>query len=73
VFDEVYTNNYQSKDHKLTVRTVDTSSEGYQCAVKYMIRVNEKDFSNPDHLQKLAATAKMSPEEFKKEFEYLVQ
>lgn len=57
----------------MRIRTVDVESEGYKCARKYMIRLFPEDFSDPNRLKRLADTAKMTPEQFKKQFEYLVQ
>jgi 6-phosphofructokinase 1 len=57
---------------KVNIRPVDVKSEGYQCALKYMIRLEQKDITDENRLQKLAQVAKMSAEEFKNEFGYLV-
>lgn len=56
---------------KIKVRLVDLSSEAYEVGRKYMIRLEKDDFSGPS-LQALAATARMTPKEFKKRFSYLV-
>jgi 6-phosphofructokinase len=58
---------------KARIRSVDIDSEGYACAVSYMIRLKPDDFSDEKKLNKLAETVKVSPEEFKKEFHYIVQ
>jgi 6-phosphofructokinase len=60
------------KTGKARVRMVDIHSEGFQVAVKYMIRLAPKDFEKETKLQKLAAAANTTPEEFKKQFSYLV-
>lgn len=54
------------------VRLVDTKGEGFQVAVKYMIRIGSKDFRDESRLNKLAELSGRSVEEFKKDFEYLV-
>jgi 6-phosphofructokinase 1 len=50
---------------------VDVTTESYEVARKYMIRLGADDFSNAAQLQSLAAAAKMSPAEFKKRFGHL--
>jgi 6-phosphofructokinase 1 len=55
------------------VRLVDIASTRYAIARRYMIRVRKDDFDDPHELAKLAATAHIGPEEFRREFEYLVE
>jgi len=55
------------KTGKTRIRTVDIHSEIYQTARRYMIRLNPDDLKG-DALKRLADTAKMSPDEFKKRF-----
>jgi len=55
------------------VRMVDPSSESFFIARKYMLRLNQTDFQDPHELAKLAATAHLSIEEFKKRFYYLIE
>jgi 6-phosphofructokinase 1 len=55
------------------VRMVDPSSESFYIARKYMLRLNQSDFQDPHELAKLAATAHLSIEEFKKRFYYLIE
>src|SRR5581483_3707011 len=54
------------------VRLVSTGSTRYAIARRYMIRVRKDDFEDPHELAKLAATAHITPEEFRQQFEYLV-
>ena len=54
------------------VRMVDVGSTRYAIARRYMIRVRRDDFDDPHELAKLAATAHVTPEQFRHEFEYLV-
>jgi len=61
------------KTKKMRPRLVDVKSQSYECARRYMIRLDARDFAEPDRLKKLAATVKLSPEEFRKRFEYLVK
>ena len=55
------------------VRMVDPSSESFYIARKYMLRLNKTDFEDSHELAKLAATAHLSIEEFKKRFYYLIE
>jgi 6-phosphofructokinase 1 len=55
------------------VRMVDPSSESYYIARRYMLRLNKADFDDPHELAKLAATAHLSINEFKKRFYYLIE
>ena len=54
------------------IRLVDVASTRYAIARRYMIRVRRDDFDEPHELAKLAATARMSQDDFRREFEYLV-
>jgi ATP-dependent phosphofructokinase / diphosphate-dependent phosphofructokinase len=54
------------------IRLVDIASTRYLIARRYMIRVRKDDFDDPHELAKLASTAHMPPEDFRREFEYLV-
>ncbi len=54
------------------IRLVDINSEHYKVAREYMIRLERQDLENPEMLAKLAAAAKMTPEEFKKKFAHVV-
>jgi 6-phosphofructokinase 1 len=54
------------------IRLVDVASTRYAIARRYMIRLRRDDFENPHELAKLAATAHVSPEKFRDEFEYLI-
>jgi 6-phosphofructokinase 1 len=51
---------------------VDIYSTRYAIARRYMIRIRRDDFDDPHELAKFAATAGMSLEEFRGEFEYLI-
>jgi ATP-dependent phosphofructokinase / diphosphate-dependent phosphofructokinase len=55
------------------VRLVDITSTRYAIARRYMIRLRRDDFEDPVELAKLAATAKLPEEEFRRQFEYLVK
>ena len=55
------------------VRLVDIHSTRYAIARRYMIRLRRDDFEDAHELAKFAATAGLSLEEFRQEFEYLIQ
>jgi len=46
--------------------------EAFECACAYMIRLEREDFEDAKQLAKLAAVIKVSPDDFKKRFGYLV-
>jgi ATP-dependent phosphofructokinase / diphosphate-dependent phosphofructokinase len=54
------------------VRLVDTRSTRYAIARRYMLRLRRDDFEDPHELAKFAATVHMSLDDFRKEFEYLI-
>jgi 6-phosphofructokinase 1 len=54
------------------VRLVDINSTRYAIARRYMVRLRKDDFETPEELARLAAVAKLSPEEFRRQFEPLV-
>ena len=55
------------------VRMVDVGSEYYSIARRYMIRLNETDFDDPQELAKFAAICGISVEEFRRRFGYLIE
>jgi ATP-dependent phosphofructokinase / diphosphate-dependent phosphofructokinase len=55
------------------VRMVDIHSTRYSIARRYMIRLRRDDFEDPHELAKFAATIGMSLEDFRREFEYLIE
>jgi 6-phosphofructokinase 1 len=55
---------------RMKPRKVDIASETYECARRYMIRLERPDFKEPQ-LSKLAAAAAMPPEQFRQRFGYL--
>ena len=54
------------------VRLVDINSTRYAIARRYMVRLRKDDFDTPEELARLAAVVKLSPEEFRRQFEPLV-
>lgn len=55
------------------LRVVDVSSDHYGIARRYMLRLRRDDFEDDSELTKLARTAGLSNDEFRAQFEYLVQ
>jgi 6-phosphofructokinase 1 len=60
------------KTGRMLPRKVDVDGESYECARRYMIRLDKRDFDDPGRLAKLAAAAGMAPERFRERFGYLV-
>jgi len=56
---------------RMQVRKVNVDAEAYECARRYMIRLERSDFENPEHLAALGKVVKMTPEQFKARFGYL--
>jgi ATP-dependent phosphofructokinase / diphosphate-dependent phosphofructokinase len=54
------------------VRMVDIASTRYAIARRYMIRLRRDDLEDPHEVARLATTAHMSEQEFRKQFEHLV-
>jgi len=50
------------------IRRVDINSESYRVARKYMIRLERADLANHEMKLRLAAAAKMEPDEFERQF-----
>jgi 6-phosphofructokinase 1 len=61
------------KTKRMKVRMVDTSSESYYVANRYMIRLRRDDFDDAHELAKYAATVNLSLDKFREKFFYLVQ
>ncbi|MEK6678681.1 MAG: diphosphate--fructose-6-phosphate 1-phosphotransferase [Nitrospirota bacterium] len=59
------------KTGKTRIRLVDIKSESYAIAKKYMIRLEKEDLEDKN-IKSLAEAGKMTVEEFKKRFSYLV-
>jgi ATP-dependent phosphofructokinase / diphosphate-dependent phosphofructokinase len=53
------------------VRTVDITSESYEVARKYMIRLGKEDFEE-ENVRRLSQLTNLTPKEFEKRFSYLV-
>lgn len=68
-----FTNILDPKTKKTKVRMVDTTSESFYIARRYMLRLNEGDFEDPHELAKFAATCGLSLEKFREQFYYLIE
>ena len=55
------------------IRMVDVHSTRYAIARRYMIRLRRDDFEDPRELAKFAATSGLSLQDFRSEFEYLIE
>jgi 6-phosphofructokinase 1 len=61
------------KTNKTKVRMVDPSSEYFYIARRYMIRLNQADFDDPNELAKYAVACGISVEDFRDQFYYLLE
>jgi 6-phosphofructokinase len=57
--------------NRMKTRIVDISGEGYECARRYMIRLEKHDFEAPEAIARMAAAVNMTPGQFRDRFEYL--
>ena len=55
------------------IRHVDIYSTRYAIARRYMLRLRRDDFADPHELARFAATAGVSLQEFRRQFDYLVE
>jgi len=56
---------------RMLPRKVDVEGEAYECARRYMIRLERRDFDEPKRLARLAEAAGMDAEKFKQRFGYV--
>ncbi len=61
------------KTGKTRVRLVDTDTEYYKIARRYMLRLRKDDFENADQLKKLSETVGLNVDQFRSEFEHAVE
>lgn len=59
--------------NRMQTRRVDVNGEGYECARRYMIRLDARDFNDGPRLARLAQAANLTPDQFKQRFAYLLQ
>jgi 6-phosphofructokinase 1 len=60
------------KTMRMQTRRVNINGEGYECARRYMIRLDRRDFDNARRLAHLASVSGMTPEQFHQRFEYIL-
>ena len=58
---------------RMQPRKVDVNGEAYECARRYMIRLERRDFEEPSRLVRLAEVARMTPEKFRERFWHVLQ
>jgi ATP-dependent phosphofructokinase / diphosphate-dependent phosphofructokinase len=54
------------------VRMVDTGTEYYKIARRYMLRLRRDDFADAAEIARYATVTRLKPEDFRSQFEYLV-
>lgn len=59
------------KTGRTRVRFVDISSESYEVAKAYMIRLKKEDFDDRENLERLARAGNLSPEDFENRFRHI--
>jgi 6-phosphofructokinase len=57
---------------RMQARKVDVGGEAYECARRYMIRLEQRDFEDPQRLARLASASNLDVPTFTKRFGYLV-
>jgi len=60
------------KTMRMQTRRVNINGEGYECARRYMIRLDRRDFDSPKRLAHLASVAGMTSDQFRQRFEYIL-
>jgi ATP-dependent phosphofructokinase / diphosphate-dependent phosphofructokinase len=61
------------KTGRTSVRLVNIHSDRYAIARRYMIRLRRDDFEDPELVGRMAAIIKLTPEELRRQFEYIVK
>ncbi len=67
-----FKNMLDPKTGKTKIRMVDIESEKYKIGLRYMLRLAPEDFEDEKTVKKFAQIAGLSPDEFRKQFEYTV-
>src|SRR3954465_4059834 len=62
-----------SETGRTRVRRVNINSTRYAIARRYMVRLRRDDFEDPHELAKFAATSGLSLQDFRRQFEYLIE
>jgi 6-phosphofructokinase 1 len=68
-----FTSTLDAATGRIKIRMVDIQTENYRVGRRYMLRLRREDFEDPHELAKLAATAGITLDEFKRQFEYVVE
>ncbi len=68
-----FSNMLDPKTGRTRVRMVDIDTESYKIARRYMIRLRKDDFDDAEELARISKIAKISPADFKKRFQYVVE
>lgn len=68
-----FQNMINPKTGRMLPRKVNVDGEAYECARRYMIRLERRDLEEGNRLDSLAKAANMTPEQFKERFGYLVK
>jgi 6-phosphofructokinase 1 len=58
---------------RMKTRIVNIKGESYECARRYMIRLEPEDFANREKLDRLGQVVGMKAEDFQERFGYLVE
>ena len=61
------------ESQRMRPRKVNVDSESFQCARRYMIRLEPEDFTNAENLKELASLTTLTPEKFREKFEKIAQ
>lgn len=61
------------ESQRMKPRKVNVESESFQCARRYMSRLEPSDFTSPEKLKNLAALTSLTPEQFKERFEEIAK
>ena len=56
------------KTQRMKPRKVNVDSESFQCAKRYMVRLEAGDLADAERLRALAGLTNLSPEAFKERF-----
>jgi 6-phosphofructokinase 1 len=60
------------KTSRMRPRLVNVEDENYECARRYMIRLEKEDFEDAEKLADLARVVNLTPDAFRARFEYVV-
>lgn len=61
------------ESQRMRPRKVNVDSESFQCARRYMIRLENSDFADEEKVKKLAALTNMNPQQFRDRFEKIAR